>query len=47
MFSTGRNLYTFEEVAIKIEPIDSMHLLKENLFYKMLKANSKFITIIS
>ncbi|KAL4150120.1 hypothetical protein QTP88_003957 [Uroleucon formosanum] len=41
----GRNMYTFEEVAIKIEPIQSMHLLKEKQCYKMLNANINDHTI--
>lgn len=39
----GRNLHTFEEVAIKTEPIKSMQLLKENHFYIMLGANRNII----
>jgi len=39
-------MYTFEEVAIKIEPIRSMHLLKEKQCYKMLNANSTFLFFI-
>ncbi|XP_026808665.1 casein kinase I-like [Rhopalosiphum maidis] len=35
----GRNLYTFEEIAVKIEPITSVHITKEKQFYKMLKGN--------
>ncbi|XP_015372428.1 PREDICTED: casein kinase I isoform gamma-1-like [Diuraphis noxia] len=41
----GQNMYTFEEVAIKIEPIRSMHLLKEKQCYKMLNANINDHTI--
>lgn len=36
-------MYTFEEIAVKIEPIDSVHLVKEKQYYNMLKGNSKFI----
>ncbi|KAE9536518.1 hypothetical protein AGLY_007307 [Aphis glycines] len=35
----GRNMYTFEEIAVKIEPIDSVHLVKEKQYYNMLKVH--------
>lgn len=37
---------TYEEVAIKIEPIMSLHLLKEDQFYTILGAKRNLIHIV-